>query len=200
MLKAVIFQHQCLQLLILFVHFQHLGVFLIYQKDCSLKRMKIKLSQNLFDFFNHKFFIIVYNLKIITLVNMLFNSIKQFFINQYLVHYFNFQNETFNTIFESINSINAIFSLILIVLLNFKSLSITSSKIINKNKWRYLFEGSNANFWAVNFKSFQIYKVQCYLIIIVQLKNYPEAQSILLQHYHLYIQCIFVNLYLQFKV
>ncbi|CAD8101960.1 unnamed protein product [Paramecium sonneborni] len=91
-----------------------------------------------------------------------------------------FPNYSFQSFFEVINSINSLFALGLIMFVSFKSLSITSQKIKNKTKWKFFFEQSKSQFWAANFKTFQIYRVTSYIFVIVFLMNEPQIQSIFL--------------------
>ncbi|CAD8101520.1 unnamed protein product [Paramecium sonneborni] len=91
-----------------------------------------------------------------------------------------FPNYKFDTSFEIFNSVNAICGLLFIVIANIQLLSITSSKIKNESKWKYFYQESKTHFWALQLKSFQIYRILFYILIIVKLIDYPEAQSILL--------------------
>ncbi|CAD8072797.1 unnamed protein product [Paramecium sonneborni] len=79
-----------------------------------------------------------------------------------------------------LNSVNAIIGLMLISYISLQLLSITSSNIKDKQKWKYFYQDSVPQFWAVNYKSFQIYKIMIYIFVIVKAINYPEVQSIIL--------------------
>ncbi|CAD8149832.1 unnamed protein product [Paramecium octaurelia] len=91
-----------------------------------------------------------------------------------------FPNYTFDSPFTILNSVNAILGLGFILIANIHLLSITTIKIKNQRKWRYFYSESKTQFWACQFKSFQIYKILFFIFIITELINYPEAQSILL--------------------
>ncbi|CAD8157761.1 unnamed protein product [Paramecium pentaurelia] len=91
-----------------------------------------------------------------------------------------FPNYKFDSVFAIFNSINAIFGLLIILISTLNLLSITAAKIKNKRKWKYFFQDTETKFWAIQFKSFQFYRILFYIFIIVEFINYPEAQSILL--------------------
>ncbi|CAK69618.1 unnamed protein product (macronuclear) [Paramecium tetraurelia] len=91
-----------------------------------------------------------------------------------------FPNYQFNSAFEIFNSINAIVGLLFVSFVTFNLFTITSAQIKDQRKWKYFYFESKTSFWQVHCKSFQIYRVLFYIMIIVQLMNYPEAQSILL--------------------
>ncbi|CAD8093432.1 unnamed protein product [Paramecium sonneborni] len=91
-----------------------------------------------------------------------------------------FPDYSFNSPLMILNSVNAIIGLILISYFSLQLLSITQSKIKDKKKWKYFYQDSLPHFWAVNYKSFQIYKIMIYIFLIVEAINYPEIQSILL--------------------
>ncbi|CAD8188506.1 unnamed protein product [Paramecium octaurelia] len=91
-----------------------------------------------------------------------------------------FPDYNFETLFESFNSLNAMLGLLLIILVSFKVLSITSSPIKNMSRWKYFYLGSRCQYWSLHYKSLQILKVKFYIFVIVICMNYPEIQSILL--------------------
>ncbi|CAK61926.1 unnamed protein product (macronuclear) [Paramecium tetraurelia] len=91
-----------------------------------------------------------------------------------------FPDYTFETLFESLNSLNAMLGLLLIIFVSFKVLSITSSPIRNMSRWKYFYLGSRCQYWSLHYKSLQILKVKFYIFVIVICMNYPEIQSILL--------------------
>ncbi|CAD8109131.1 unnamed protein product [Paramecium sonneborni] len=91
-----------------------------------------------------------------------------------------FPNYQFDSLFSIFNSINSIFGLMLILISNLSLLQITTAKIKDICKWKYFYIETNTGFWAAQFKAFQIYRILCYIFIIVKLRDYPEAQSILL--------------------
>ncbi|CAD8156917.1 unnamed protein product [Paramecium octaurelia] len=91
-----------------------------------------------------------------------------------------FPNYQFNSAFEIFNSINAMMGLLFVCFVAFNLFTITSAEIKDLRKWKYFYFESKTSFWQVQCKSFQIYRVLFYIMIIVQLMNYPEAQSILL--------------------
>ncbi|CAD8196471.1 unnamed protein product [Paramecium octaurelia] len=97
----------------------------------------------------------------------------------------------FDSPFAILNSLNAILGLGFIIIANFPLLSITTINIKNQRKWKYFYSESKTQFWAGQFKSFQIYKIIFYIFIITELINYPEAQSILLS-----MQSLFFLIYL----
>ncbi|CAD8129151.1 unnamed protein product [Paramecium sonneborni] len=113
-------------------------------------------------------------------------SLGIFKVYQAILHQFlfsailQFPNYTFDSLFEIFNSINAIIGLLFIIIATFPLLSITSSKIKNQRKWKYFYFESNSQFWVLQFKPFQIFRTLFYILIIVKLINFPEAQSILL--------------------
>ncbi|CAD8166678.1 unnamed protein product [Paramecium octaurelia] len=102
-----------------------------------------------------------------------------------------FPSYTFDSPFAIFNSVNAILGLGFIIIANFPLLSITTIKIKNYRKWKYFYSESKTQFWAGQFKSFQIYKILFYIFIITKLINYPEAQSILLS-----MQSLFFLIYI----
>ncbi|CAD8124659.1 unnamed protein product [Paramecium sonneborni] len=77
-----------------------------------------------------------------------------------------FPDYTFQSVFEFFNSINAAIALIMILFCCLKMLSITSASIRNISKWKYFYLGSKTQFWAINFKSFQIFRIKFYIFII----------------------------------
>ncbi|CAD8103015.1 unnamed protein product [Paramecium primaurelia] len=103
-----------------------------------------------------------------------------------------FPDYSFETLFETFNSLNAVIALFVIIFISFQVLSITSSPIKNRSKWKYFFQGSRSQFWALQFKSFQIFRVKFYIFVIVTCINYPEIQSILLSMQSL---CFLIYLY-----
>ncbi|CAD8129583.1 unnamed protein product [Paramecium sonneborni] len=92
-----------------------------------------------------------------------------------------FTDYSFNSPLMALNSINAIIGLITIVYISLQLLSISSSKIKEQNKWLYFYQDSKIQFWAANFRSFQINRIMFYIFTIVVALNYPQVQSILLQ-------------------
>ncbi|CAD8102878.1 unnamed protein product [Paramecium sonneborni] len=124
-------------------------------------------------------------------------SLGIFKVYQAILHQFmfsvlvQFPNYKFDTPFEIFNSINAILGLLFIVIANIPLLSITSSKIKNLRKWKYFYHESKPHFWALQFRPFLIYRILFYILIIVKLIDYPEAQSILLS-----MQSFFFLIYL----
>ncbi|CAD8095623.1 unnamed protein product [Paramecium sonneborni] len=86
----------------------------------------------------------------------------------------------FNSPLMIFNSINAIIGLVIVSYIGLQLLSITSLKIKDQKKWKYFYQDSKAQFWAANYKSFQIYKTMFYIFIIVEAFEYPQIQSILL--------------------
>ncbi|CAD8131349.1 unnamed protein product [Paramecium sonneborni] len=90
-----------------------------------------------------------------------------------------------------INIIIALASLLFLIKIFLRLLTITTSTIKDKQKWKYFFQDSKTQFWSGNFKPFQIYRTVYYITIIVELIQYPEAQSILLS-----MQSLFYLIYL----
>ncbi|CAD8104762.1 unnamed protein product [Paramecium sonneborni] len=107
---------------------------------------------------------------------MYFAILHQFMFSAIL----QFPNYKFDSLFSIFNSINAILGLIFIATTNLQLLQITTVKIKNKLKWKYFYNEAKNEFWAGQFRSFQIYRIFSYIFTIVKLRNYPEAQSILL--------------------
>ncbi|CAD8119567.1 unnamed protein product [Paramecium sonneborni] len=142
----------------------------IFQKKIQAKCSKVK---------NYYFSLGIYQLFYSTLHQLLFSTLLQF------------PEYTFNSIFEIINSIAAFISLQFLIYIFVSLLSITSSQIQDKQKWRYFFQDTKTQFWARNFKPFQIYKTIFYITIIVKFIEYPEAQSVLLS-----MQSLFYLIYL----
>ncbi|CAD8128680.1 unnamed protein product [Paramecium sonneborni] len=91
-----------------------------------------------------------------------------------------FPDYSFNSPLMVVNSINAIIGLMVIIYIGLQLLSITSSKIKDKNKWLYFYQDQKLQFWAANFRPFQIYRIMFYIFTIVVALNYPQVQSILL--------------------
>ncbi|CAD8151592.1 unnamed protein product [Paramecium pentaurelia] len=102
-----------------------------------------------------------------------------------------FPNYPFNSPIEIFSSVNAVFGLLFLLKTIYPFFSITSTQIKNYNKWKYFFYESKSPFWAAQYKSFQIFRVIFFILIIVKLINYPEAQSILIS-----MQSTFFGIYL----
>ncbi|CAD8094674.1 unnamed protein product [Paramecium primaurelia] len=149
-----------------------LRIISIFQKRIQSKCSKVK---------NYYFSQGIYQLFYSTLHQLVFSTLLQF------------PEYTFNSIFEIINSIVALTSLLFLIQIFFRLLSITTSQIKDKQKWKYFFQDSKIEFWASNFKPFQIYRTVFYITIIVEFIRYPEAQSILLS-----MQSLFYLIYLIF--
>ncbi|CAD8198825.1 unnamed protein product [Paramecium pentaurelia] len=138
-----------------------------------------KIQQTCYNIKKHYFTFGVFQVFYSTLHQQLFSTLLQF-------PYYNFDSP-----FEVINSIAALVSLIFLFQIFFKLLSITTSQIKDKQKWKYFFQDSKTEYWAANFKSFQIYRTALYIIIITKFMKYPEAQSVLLS-----MQSLFYSIYL----
>ncbi|CAD8185229.1 unnamed protein product [Paramecium octaurelia] len=144
---------------------KYLKLITTFQRDIQLKCLKLK---------NQYFSTGIYQVYFAALHQLCFSTFLQF--PEYSV----------NSIFEIFNSISAIISCIVIIYISFKSFAITSAIIKDTQKWKYFYEESKDSFWAVNIKSFQIYRIQFYIFVIVYLINYPEAQSISLSTFSLF--------------
>ncbi|CAK77967.1 unnamed protein product (macronuclear) [Paramecium tetraurelia] len=131
----------------------------IFQQKIQLQSSKLK---------NYYFSSGVFQLFYSTLQQQLFSTLLQF------------PEYSFNSIFEIINSVAALGSLLFLISIFVRLLSITTTEIKNKQKWKYFFQDSKTGFWAANFKPFQIYRSACYIIIITIFIEYPQAQSVLL--------------------
>ncbi|CAD8208385.1 unnamed protein product [Paramecium octaurelia] len=149
-----------------------LRIFLNFQKKIQFQCSKVKRNY---------FSLGVYQLFYSTLHQLLFSTLLQF------------PSYTFTSIFETINSFVALISCLLLFQILIRLLSITTSQIQDKRKWKYFFQDSEVGFWAINFKPFQIFRTVSYIAIIVEFIRYPEAQSILLS-----MQSFFYLLYLIF--
>ncbi|CAD8206369.1 unnamed protein product [Paramecium octaurelia] len=142
-----------------FENIKYLKIISLFQKKIQQHCVKLK----------HEFFTKnIFQVYLTILHQLLFSAFMQF------------PNYNFQSFFEAFNSLNSLLALGLIMVVNFKSLDITSQKIKDKRKWKYFFEESKSEFWAVNFKSFSIYRINAYIFVIVFLINWPEVQSILL--------------------
>ncbi|CAD8097693.1 unnamed protein product [Paramecium sonneborni] len=127
----------------------------------------------------HYFSLGVFQLFYSSLHQLLFSALLQF------------PDYTFNSLFEIINSVAAFVSLLIQIQIFLKLLSITTTQIKDKIKWKYFFQDQKTQYWAANFKSFQIFRIISYITIIVKLIKFPEAQSILLS-----MQSLFYLIYL----
>ncbi|CAD8158129.1 unnamed protein product [Paramecium octaurelia] len=131
----------------------------IFQQKIQLQCQKLK---------NYYFSSGIVQIFYSTLQQLLFSTLLQF------------PEYQFNSIFEIINSVAALGSLLFLISIFFRLLSITTTQIKNKQKWKYFFQDSKTEFWAANFKPFQIYRSAFYITIITELIGYPQAQSVLL--------------------
>ncbi|CAD8042898.1 unnamed protein product [Paramecium primaurelia] len=138
---------------------KYLQVIGLFQRKIQQKCLKMK-----FEYFSKT----IFQVYLTILHQFLFSTFMQF------------PNYSFESFFEALNSINSLFAIGLIIFINFKSLSITSQQIKNVNKWKFFFEESKSQFWASNYKSFQLYRVTIYIFLIVFFMNQPEIQTILL--------------------
>ncbi|CAK57239.1 unnamed protein product (macronuclear) [Paramecium tetraurelia] len=142
-----------------FENIKYLQIIRLFQKKIQQHCVKLK----------HQFFSKdIFQVYLTILHQLLFSAFMQF------------PNYSFQSFFEAFNSLNSLLALGLIMVVNFKSLDITSQKIKNKRKWKYFFEESKSEFWAANFKSFSIYRINAYIFVVVFLINWPEVQSIFL--------------------
>ncbi|CAD8086046.1 unnamed protein product [Paramecium primaurelia] len=129
--------------------------------------MKIQLKcQN---FKQYYFSLGVFQLFYSTLHQQLFSTLLQFPIYN------------FDSLFEIINRISALGSLIFLVQILLKLLSITTSKIKDKQKWKYFFQDTKTEFWQLITNHFKF--IELYSIIQLQL----NSQGIL-KHNQFYFQ------------
>ncbi|CAD8187652.1 unnamed protein product [Paramecium octaurelia] len=130
----------------------------------KLQKIQIKFQKLKVNYFTLGVFQLFYS----TLHQLLFSTLLQF------------PNYSFDSPFGIVNSIAAFSSLILLIHIFCNQLSITTAQIKDKQKWKYYFEENKNQFWADNYKPFQIYRIAIYITIITKLIRYPEAQSVLL--------------------
>ncbi|CAK57394.1 unnamed protein product (macronuclear) [Paramecium tetraurelia] len=148
-----------------FYNFKFLKLLTKFQRDVQLKCLKLK---------NQYFSTGIYQVYFAALHQLCFSTFLQF------------PEYSANSIFEIFNSTSAIISCIVIIFISFKSFAITSAIIKDTQKWKYFYVESKDSFWAINIKSFQIYRIQFYIFVIVFLINYPEAQSVSLSTFSLF--------------
>ncbi|CAK68196.1 unnamed protein product (macronuclear) [Paramecium tetraurelia] len=110
------------------------------------------------------------------LFQVYYTIMHQFLFSAFL----QFPNYTFTSLFEAVNSLNAILALGFILFVEFQQFIITTGSIKNINDWKFFFDGINKKFWSQILKPIQMLKITTYIFSIVFLMDYPEAQSFVL--------------------
>ncbi|CAD8132525.1 unnamed protein product [Paramecium octaurelia] len=156
----------------------HNILFQKFQKSLRYLRIDKLFSQKLQKFcckFKNEYFSFgIFKVYFAILHQLLFSTLLQF------------PDYSFNSPLKAFNSINAIIGLVIIVYISLQLLSITSANKKDRQKWLYFYQDSKSEFWAANYRSFQIYRIMFYIVTIVVALDYPQVQSILLSMFSIF--------------